>query len=645
MFQGSMVALVTPMSVDGSVDEEALAALLEFHIDAGTDAIVAVGTTGESATLSVPEHAQVIELVVNLVGKRIPVIAGTGANATAEAVELTRHAKDAGADACLLVTPYYNKPTQLGLFEHFRTIANAVAIPQILYNVPGRTALDMQVDTTARLSRIGNIVGIKEALGEVSRIRELLAACDPGFMVVTGDDATAMESMLAGGHGDISVTANVVPQQMHAMCMAAMAGDRSAAEAIEADVADLHVALFHESNPIPVKWALQQMGHIKAGMRLPLTPLDAQFHASVRAALKKAGGPMIVQLLPEVMTSSMLIWPIARPENRSAVMPRVRRVLLMGLTLAVGSGCASVYQPNSPDVAYSSEASAARQLQVPPDLTDVSDGEQFVLPGSGNASVSRNTLLPEFSSVRFVRQAGQSWLEVDRPPEELWPRLLAFARKERYRIEQTEPVSGVIVTQWRPKSDAQTGGLLKNLLGSSADFTRMAFRLERSGTGARLFARSQAADKSVVTVEQSLAWPVESHDPENTSALLARLLVFLGIDEQRSNGILDEAQANGVLNDAEIQTTAAGSQLIIHRGYQPAFSALQTAMLNLNYAINSSDGSVGRIEAIVQTEALIVAITPMHVSAVRVLLSDSEGRRLPAERERALLGALVQQLT
>ncbi len=289
MFEGSMVAMATPMLDDGTVDTAALADLVEFHVESGTDAIVAVGTTGESSTLTVPEHASVVKQVVTLVNKRIPVIAGTGANATVEAIELTKHAKEAGADACLLVTPYYNKPTQEGLYQHYKAVANAVAIPQILYNVPGRTALDMQPETTARLSAIANIIGIKEAYGEVSRIKALLDVCEPGFMIVTGDDATAMESILAGAHGDISVTANVVPREMHEMCKAARAGDRATAEAIEARISDLHSVLFLESNPIPVKWALNQMGRMGSGIRLPLTPLAAEFEAPVRAALEKAG--------------------------------------------------------------------------------------------------------------------------------------------------------------------------------------------------------------------------------------------------------------------------------------------------------------------------------------------------------------------
>lgn len=289
MYQGSMVALATPMLDDGSVDEAALAKLIEFHIDAGTDVIIPVGTTGESATLSVPEHAHVIKLVVDLVQKRVPVIAGTGANSTSEAIELSTHAVEAGADGCLLVTPYYNKPTQEGLYQHFKAIAAAVSVPLILYNVPGRTSVDMHVATTARLSKISNIVGIKEATGTVERIKAVVDACDDDFMVVTGDDGTALESMLAGAKGNISVTANVAPKLMHDMCAAAIAGDRSTAEAIDAKMADLHSTLFLESNPIPVKWALQQMGKMEAGIRLPLTPLAAEFHEPVRAALTKAG--------------------------------------------------------------------------------------------------------------------------------------------------------------------------------------------------------------------------------------------------------------------------------------------------------------------------------------------------------------------
>lgn len=289
MFQGSIVALATPMNDNGSVDNKALAELIEFHIDNGTDGIVSVGTTGESATLNVPEHMDVVKKTIAHVKKRIPVIAGTGANSTSEAIELSQAARTLGADACLLVTPYYNKPTQEGLYQHFKRISEVVDLPQILYNVPGRTALDMLPETTRRLSSLPNIVGIKEALGSVDRIRELVDICAEDFVILTGDDATAMESILAGAKGDISVTANVAPKQMHLMCKAALSGDRAAAEAIEKEIESLHKVLFVESNPIPVKWALTQMGYMGEGIRLPLTVLDSQFHDTVKDGLKQAG--------------------------------------------------------------------------------------------------------------------------------------------------------------------------------------------------------------------------------------------------------------------------------------------------------------------------------------------------------------------
>ena len=289
MFHGSMVALVTPMQADGALDWESLQRLVEFHVQNRTDAIVAVGTTGESATLDHQEHCRVIRRVVEFAGGRIPVIAGTGANSTAEAIELTRCAMEAGADACLLVTPYYNKPTQEGLYRHFRAVAEAVPIAQILYNVPGRTACDMLPETVERLSHISNIIGIKEATGDLQRGREILERCDGRLDLYSGDDSTAMELILEGAKGDISVTANVAPAAMHEMCAAALAGERERAEALNRPLEALHRNLFVESNPIPVKWALYEMGLIPPGIRLPLTPLAEQYHSVVREALREAG--------------------------------------------------------------------------------------------------------------------------------------------------------------------------------------------------------------------------------------------------------------------------------------------------------------------------------------------------------------------
>ena len=289
MFHGSMVAMITPMGEDGSIDYAAMKKLVEFHIEQGTDAIVSVGTTGESATLDEREHCDVIARTVEYVAGRIPVIAGTGANSTSEAIALTRCAKAAGADACLLVTPYYNKPTQQGLFLHFKAVAEAVDIPQILYNVPGRTACDMQSDTAARLAEIPNIVGIKDATGDLARQKELQQCCPEGFELYSGDDATGCEFLLRGGHGVISVTANVAPGLMHEMVSLALAGERQRAEAADARLAGLHKALFVESSPIPVKWAMHRMGLAGKGIRLPMTWLTPASEGVVEAAMEQAG--------------------------------------------------------------------------------------------------------------------------------------------------------------------------------------------------------------------------------------------------------------------------------------------------------------------------------------------------------------------
>ncbi|BBP45683.1 4-hydroxy-tetrahydrodipicolinate synthase [Thiosulfatimonas sediminis] len=289
MYTGSMVALVTPMLEDESVDFVALQELIEFHIKSETDAIVAVGTTGESATLGFKEHCEVVKFVVEKAAGRIPVIAGTGANSTREAIELTQCAKQAGADACLLVTPYYNKPTQEGLYQHFKKIAETVDIPQILYNVPGRTAVDMSSETVIRLAQIDNIIGIKEATGDVSRVAVIKAGVSEDFALYSGDDATAVDFILAGGHGGISVTANVAPKILRDAYAAALAGEADKAHQIDAPLTDLHRDLFVEANPIPVKWALFAMGMIGLSIRLPLTVLSEQAQPKVRAALQKAG--------------------------------------------------------------------------------------------------------------------------------------------------------------------------------------------------------------------------------------------------------------------------------------------------------------------------------------------------------------------
>ncbi|HIZ49905.1 MAG TPA: 4-hydroxy-tetrahydrodipicolinate synthase [Candidatus Pseudomonas excrementavium] len=289
MISGSLVALVTPMDSRGSLDWQALERLIDFHLEQGTDGIVAVGTSGESATLDMDEHKEVIRRVVDRVAGRIPVIAGTGANSTSEAVELTEAARSVGADACLLVTPYYNKPTQEGLYQHFKFIAEAVDIPQILYNVPGRTACDMLPDTVVRLADIPNIIGIKEATGDLQRARELIERVGERMAIYSGDDPTAVELILLGGKGNISVTANVAPKAMHDLCVAALQGDADTARRLNDMLMPLHKKLFIESNPIPVKWALHEMGLVEDGLRLPLTSLSEGCQPAVREALQQCG--------------------------------------------------------------------------------------------------------------------------------------------------------------------------------------------------------------------------------------------------------------------------------------------------------------------------------------------------------------------
>ena len=289
MITGSLVALVTPMHSDGSIHWEHLDKLVDFHLDNGTHGIVAVGTTGESATLDPEEHMQVVGHIIKRVNGRIPVIAGTGGNSTREAIELTEEAHKLGADACLLVVPYYNKPTQEGLYRHFKTIAEAVPVNQILYNVPGRTACDMLNETVERLADIPNIIGIKDATGNIPRGAELIEAVKGRLVVYSGDDATAAGLMLAGGKGNVSVTANVAPKAMAALCEAAIAGNEEETQRLNELLMPLNRKLFLEANPIPVKWALYHMGMIGEGIRLPLTPLSDKFHDEVEDALKASG--------------------------------------------------------------------------------------------------------------------------------------------------------------------------------------------------------------------------------------------------------------------------------------------------------------------------------------------------------------------
>jgi 4-hydroxy-tetrahydrodipicolinate synthase len=289
MIQGSIVAIVTPMHADGSLDLPGLRKLIDWHISEGTDGIVIVGTTGESPTVSVDEHCELIKVAVEHVARRIPVIAGTGGNSTSEAIELTKYAKEVGADASLQVVPYYNRPTQEGMYLHFRKIAEAVQLPSILYNVPGRTVADMSNETVLRLAQVPGIIGVKDATGNIARGSDLIRLAPKSFAVYSGDDPTAMALMFCGARGNISVTANVAPRAMHELCVTAMQGNVAEAVEINNTLLPLHLKLFVEPNPVPVKWAMTEMGLIPPGIRLPLAPLASEFHPAVRAALRESG--------------------------------------------------------------------------------------------------------------------------------------------------------------------------------------------------------------------------------------------------------------------------------------------------------------------------------------------------------------------
>ena len=289
MLRGSLVAIVSPMQEDGSLDLEAFGRLIDWHIAEGTDGIVVVGTTGESPTVDFAEHTLLIRTAIERSAGRVPIIAGTGANSTREAIELQAFAKKAGADQCLSVVPYYNRPTQEGLYRHFQAVAEAVDIPMIVYNVPSRTVADLHNDTTLRLAQIPNIIGVKDATGNLERGADLIRRAPKGFAIYSGDDATALALTLMGGDGVISVTANVAPRLMHEMCVAAFGADLNRARAANNRLLGLHRHLFVEANPIPVKWVLQQMGLIRGGIRLPLTPLSSSFHDLLRGAMDQAG--------------------------------------------------------------------------------------------------------------------------------------------------------------------------------------------------------------------------------------------------------------------------------------------------------------------------------------------------------------------
>ncbi len=318
--------------------------------------------------------------------------------------------------------------------------------------------------------------------------------------------------------------------------------------------------------------------------------------------------------------------------------------LLMPLVFT--TACSINNVPTSPDVAYSSASDNAKPLQVPPDLTAVSNGEQFILPGTENGALSRNRLLPNFSNVQYVRQGNQNWLEFSLSAEAVWPKLIEFIGQQKLLVEKTQPTTGLILTQWRAVADKGDGGLLKNLISNDEMYSRLAFRMERNGNGTRLFARSQQLTGKEINTAAADSWPASSHNPEQVSLVLTRLLVFFGADEQKARGILNDAQISAIVNDAELLTTTAGSHLVVHKGFKPSFNDIKTAVANIDYTVIQSDGSVGQLEVASApgAEPVVVSLTPVHISAVRVSVASKDGAKLPQSQELAFISALRDQL-
>jgi outer membrane protein assembly factor BamC len=321
------------------------------------------------------------------------------------------------------------------------------------------------------------------------------------------------------------------------------------------------------------------------------------------------------------------------------------RVVVLPLLLVITTACSFNKLPARPDVAYSTASDVAKPLQVPPDLTAISNGEQFILPGTENGALSRNRLLPTFADVRYVRQGNQNWLEFTQPAEAIWPKVIEFIAQQKLLVEKTQPTTGLILTQWRSSTDKADGGLLKNLISNDEVYSRLAFRLERNGNGTRLFARSQQlTGKDVNTAAD--AWPASSHNPEQVSVALTRLLVFFGADEQKARGILNDAQISAVVDDAELLTTTSGSHLIVHKGFKPAFNDVESAVAGIDYTVIQSDGSVGQLEVANApgADAYLVSLSPVHHSAVKVSVATKDGAKLSQSNELAFISALRDQL-
>ena len=601
---GSIPALVTPFNENGSLDLATLKALLDWHIAEGSDAVVVVGTTGESPTVNFDEHHTLIETAVTHVAGRIPVIAGTGANATTEAVALARFAEQIGADAHLSVVPYYNKPTQEGLFRHYASIAEAVALPMILYNVPGRTVADMNNDTVVRLAQIRHIVGIKDATGNLERGTDLLQRAPADFAIFSGDDASALSLMLAGGRGSISVTANVAPRLMREMCAAALAGHLAHAQEVNFKLLGLHRHLFAEANPIPVKWAVTQLGRCGGTLRLPMTPLSPDCHARVRAAMQHR----------RVCCKS----PFNRSPARTGMTQFVptRKLLAVTIAATLAAGC-SIF-PDSKKIDYKS-AGKLPSLEVPPDLTQPSRDERYSVPDispKGSATFSayssergaqpavaagNREVLPDIGKMRIERAGTQRWLVVSRSADKVWPTLREFWQETGFTLVAENPETGVMETDWAENRAKLPQDFIRGSIGkvfdnlySTSERDKFRTRIER-GTQAdtvEIYISHRGMYETYINEgKDQTRWQPRPADPDLEAEMLRRVMMRLGADESSANAKL--ASTAGSDRARMTRGTGGVDMLNIDESFDRAWRRVGLVLDRTGFTVEDRDRAQG----------------------------------------------------
>lgn len=667
------------MHADGSLDLDVLRCLVDFHVQEGTDAIVVVGTTGESPTVDVDEHHELIRVVVEHAAGRIPVIAGTGANSTAEAIEMTRFAHEVGADAALSVAPYYNKPTQEGMYRHFRTIAEAVDIPVVLYNVPGRTVADLSNDTALRLAEIPNIVGIKDATGSIDRGSDLIARAPAGFAVYSGDDSSACALMLLGAQGNISVVANVAPRLMHEMCAAALKGDLAQARELNFRLLGLHRNLFCEANPIPVKWACHKLGLIGEGIRLPLTPLSPECHERVSVALRQAG-------LLDKTYLAFQEFPMKFAVSRLSV----------SLLSMVVAGCSNIGLESKKIDYKTASATRVPTLEVPPDLTSPTRDDRYLVPdtgGKGSATYSiyaaertpeakaqqQGDVLPKVDKVRFERDGSQRWLVVEEKPDLLWDQVKAFWQENGFVIKLEIPEAGIMETDWAENRANIGDDLLRNLLGkvidslySTAERDKFRTRFEpgsKPGTTEVYVSHRGMYETYVTEGKDETRWQPREPDPELEAEMLRRLMVGLGSEQKRAEVEIAAAKIKPLDRARLIRSGDGASMLEVQESFPRAWRRVGLALDRVGFTVEDRDRSKGlyfvryvdpesdqkKSDGLLSKFAFWKGPAPIPKTQYRIFLNDDSGRTTVqvhsaegvvdrSETSKKIIGLLYEQL-